>query len=117
MSPRARRSFVVFFFLSIRLPRRSTLFPYTPLFRSKAVVDVSLPIAASGIVAARALSPAGRGHERSEEHTSELQSLRHLVCRLLLEKKNNADYCMLYENYCDAQTVSDNSEPDHVAVH
>src|SRR5471030_3428230 len=74
------RFFVLFFFffLMIRRPPRSTLFPYTTLFRSQ-----------------KAQHRLGRHHDRcgqgavarSEEHTSELQSLRHLVCRLLLEKK------------------------------
>src|ERR1039458_10541899 len=72
------------FFLMIRRPPRSTLFPYTTLFRSS-----------------RSLFRGDRGGKgcthfrriRSEEHTSELQSLRHLVCRLLLEnKKNTAPY-------------------------
>src|SRR5436853_4365218 len=65
----------------IRRPPRSTLFPYTTLFRSlpqKRCAD--LPDANSGS-GRSCLAP------RSEEHTSELQSLRHLVCRLLLEKK------------------------------
>src|SRR5260370_5977160 len=70
-----------FFFLMIRRPPRSTLFPYTPLFRS----DVTeYPIAhPMGVVPADddQLGP------RSEEHTSELQSHLNLVCRLLLEKK------------------------------
>src|SRR5438105_8312004 len=71
-----------FFFLMIRRPPRSTLFPYTSLFRSLARPDPELP---------------GRGRRRfmlrqgvrSEEHTSELQSRVDLVCRLLLEKKKN----------------------------
>src|SRR2546427_13256476 len=75
-----------FFFLMIRRPPRSTLFPYTTLFRSlllyltfgtvgaMAIVMLSLPFALVGGV-------------RSEEHTSELQSQSNLVCRLLLEKK------------------------------
>src|SRR5258705_10134428 len=70
----------------IRRPPRSTLFPYTTLFRSL--------LKESGLTEAQAASfrfRAGRGcRERSEEHTSELQSLRHLVCRLLLEKKKKA---------------------------
>src|SRR2546422_2006353 len=87
----------------IRRPPRSTLFPYTTLFRSQIVPAVVIVIAG-----ADALSPTcpghagGRGHvskrsvavvleqpadRRSEEHTSELQSRLHLVCRLLLEKK------------------------------
>src|SRR6202789_4673895 len=69
----------VFFFLMIRRPPRSTLFPYTTLFRSvRTVVD-------HGLHQPGAARPRGG---RSEEHTSELQSLQHLVCRLLLEKKN-----------------------------
>src|ERR1035441_5233216 len=63
----------------IRRPPRSTLFPYTTLFRSWNAVD---PIAER----IRSLGHHAPG-SRSEEHTSELQSLRHLVCRLLLEKK------------------------------
>src|SRR3984893_19176294 len=72
---------VFFFFLMIRRPPRSTLFPYTTLFRSLADRD---PI----ILQAQQLRRARRDHGRSEEHTSELQSRGHLVCRLLLEKKN-----------------------------
>src|SRR2546429_5473785 len=68
-----------FFFLMIRRPPRSTLFPYTTLFRSLAV-----PRAHFGLAQPRRAGPKGR---RSEEHTSELQSRLHLVCRLLLEKK------------------------------
>src|SRR5436853_6694675 len=71
----------VFFFLMIRRPPRSTLFPYTTLFRS--------PRPRTRGRSGRR-RPAGRARpRRSEEHTSELQSLRHLVCRLLLEKKKN----------------------------
>src|SRR2546422_5455455 len=72
----------------IRRPPRSTLFPYTTLFRSSAV----RPSARRARSAARrrhpswSLTPTGI---RSEEHTSELQSRLHLVCRLLLEKKKN----------------------------
>src|SRR5215204_6752674 len=70
-------SFCFFFFLMIRRPPRSTLFPYTTLFRT-APRRRSCP--ASG-------SPRWPGGCRSEEHTSELQSHSDLVCRLLLEKK------------------------------
>src|SRR5258708_27904942 len=70
-----------FFFLMIRRPPRSTLFPYTTLFRSVLAEVV-------GFAGERAfLMPAGDIQGRSEEHTSELQSPDHLVCRLLLEKK------------------------------
>src|SRR5436853_5770457 len=70
--------FFFFFFLMIRRPPRSTLFPYTTLFRSKIPAMINY----LGFEHYR------RWDFRSEEHTSELQSLRHLVCRLLLEKKN-----------------------------
>src|SRR6267154_3658470 len=78
---------VFFFFLMIRRPPRSTLFPYTTLFRS--------PRGASGhqrCPAASLQSPV----RRSEEHTSELQSPVHLVCRLLLEKKKKKNNHSLY---------------------
>src|SRR5687768_17717422 len=91
----------------IRRPPRSTLFPYTTLFRSvrlrlvrpgsllprgprKARADTAQRVVERGEVHARgrAHHRADRGDVRSEEHTSELQSRLHLVCRLLLEKKN-----------------------------
>src|SRR2546430_11324492 len=74
-----------FFFLMIRRPPRSTLFPYTTLFRSE------LPPDRPGLVGRRIpkVDLAAHDHmdKRSEEHTSELQSQSNLVCRLLLEKK------------------------------
>src|ERR1041385_9285085 len=70
--------FFLFFFLMIRRPPRSTLFPYTTLFRS-----VSFNVKHQPLGCGLPLCKAGR----SEEHTSELQSRLHLVCRLLLEKK------------------------------
>src|SRR3712207_7053451 len=94
----------MFFFLMIRRPPRSTLFPYTTLFRSRHHVGAVEP----GVPAANREQPrrdqgrqaaredAGElvdkrepavAHPRSEEHTSELQSRQYLVCRLLLEKK------------------------------
>src|SRR5258707_10592443 len=83
MFRRAFCSFIFFFFLMIRRPPRSTLFPYTTLFRSLRVREIG--------DAARDLLDAvirpGREVQRSEEHTSELQSRQYLVCRLLLEKK------------------------------
>src|SRR5438874_9197030 len=76
----------------IRLQPRSTLFPYTTLFRSSAFIDAEAGAGslAAGLGLGAGLSFAGAGaaaSERSEEHTSELQSRRELVCRLLLEKK------------------------------
>src|SRR2546425_6371087 len=85
---------VFFFFLMIRRPPRSTLFPYTTLFRSgrEQLRDQGLAIEVHELVLAVHVR---KGHlvrdvgeeRRSEEHTSELQSLAYLVCRLLLEKK------------------------------
>src|SRR5436853_6395690 len=74
-------SLFAIFFLMIRRPPRSTLFPYTTLFRSR-----RRGRSASGRQRCFC-SCSARQTARSEEHTSELQSLRHLVCRLLLEKK------------------------------
>src|SRR3712207_8673189 len=98
----------------IRRPPRSTLFPYTTLFRSLAVLpgaglreaerDVALRVArvgrellrgacdGAGVGLRAVLDARGRAvlHPRSEEHTSELQSRQYLVCRLLLEKKNTS---------------------------
>src|SRR3712207_8939566 len=92
----------IFFFLMIRRPPRSTLFPYTTLFRSRGGVPVNYHLLADFRVAHRAeldglltqtiallLSEDLVGLQRSEEHTSELQSRQYLVCRLLLEKKKN----------------------------
>src|SRR5215217_8912597 len=82
--------FFVFFFLMIRRPPRSTLFPYTTLFRSGAAARASagrVSPAAASADRARGPGAARRGRHRSEEHTSELQSRQYLVCRLLLEKK------------------------------
>src|SRR3989454_1603760 len=88
--------FFIFFFLMIRRPPRSTLFPYTTLFRSgfrpETAADAWL-----GLLAARGVeylfanggTDFGEKVLRSEEHTSELQSPCNLVCRLLLEKKKN----------------------------
>src|SRR5258707_11862983 len=94
-----------FFFLMIRRPPRSTLFPYTTLFRSKAYRYLSPPPTKTSppavTIAPPLLSDPSRSGSatpfkrgllrtdgRSEEHTSELQSRQYIVCRLLLEKKN-----------------------------
>src|SRR2546427_545237 len=74
------------FFLMIRRPPRSTLFPYTTLFRSLGAVDHAAQHAVQ-IFAQQAHDAGLGGRLRSEEHTSELQSQSNLVCRLLLEKK------------------------------
>src|SRR5258705_7283217 len=98
----------------IRRPPRSTLFPYTTLFRSNA--GTLLPRYSQVFLhrqagkdppslwhEAHALSRNGFG--RSEEHTSELQSLRHLVCRLLLEKKNRSTNNSASFRRCRAASV------------
>src|SRR5689334_25016326 len=89
------------FFLVIRRPPRSTLFPYTTLFRSRAATQRRPRVSALRVVsthdrvrehrvrAARPQTAQRGGRHRSEEHTSELQSQFHLVCRLLLEKKKS----------------------------
>src|SRR2546425_7247579 len=76
----------------IRRPPRSTLFPYTTLFRSIADAESPAGIAAEIAIpdiGAKSVTPCVFLEGRSEEHTSELQSLAYLVCRLLLEKKKN----------------------------
>src|SRR2546425_3756262 len=80
----------------IRRPPRSTLFPYTTLFRSNQLRQA--PASAPPLALPdRHTRP--RDGSRSEEHTSELQSLAYLVCRLLLEKKNKeAKHCRLRKN-------------------
>src|SRR5205823_13425817 len=108
--------FIIFFLLFSLLPSISTLFPYTTLFRSRLIryfglmflgVAIFMPAGAQSgrLWAANSLRTEARDdhdrdvkikvhryydrdHKRSEEHTSELQSLAYLVCRLLLEKKN-----------------------------
>src|SRR5215211_8448665 len=83
--------FFFFFFLMIRRPPRSTLFPYTTLFRScgrrRACGQLSRPVRDPAAVTRKPAPVA-----RSEEHTSELQSHSDLVCRLLLEKKNKNNH-------------------------
>src|SRR2546429_4245874 len=93
--PYADLLYFLFFFLMIRRPPRSTLFPYTTLFRSRSLLktmetrsggDSSDECVRSSRDRGR---PSGFPGPRSEEHTSELQSRLHLVCRLLLEKKKH----------------------------
>src|SRR5256885_9875547 len=92
----------MFFFLMIRRPPRSTLFPYTTLFRSSpaiaqakypsaAPIKLIIPFAAGGPtdIIGRKVAEKMTALLRSEEHTSELQSPCNLVCRLLLEKKQH----------------------------
>src|SRR5206468_11791078 len=78
-------SLIFFFFLMIRRPPRSTLFPYTTLFRSRYIEQLWAARKAGAL--SREIRLHGTCFPRSEEHTSELQSRSDLVCRLLLEKK------------------------------
>src|SRR3712207_7914869 len=97
-------AFHLFFFLMIRRPPRSTLFPYTTLFRSSyghgryAVLPENhrnTPRADGRYHRSLCLEKHPRSQPRSEEHTSELQSRQYLVCRLLLEKKKKQTYIMI----------------------
>src|SRR2546429_2294851 len=114
-NPHMRRD-LLFFFLMIRRPPRSTLFPYTTLFRSaELVVLLALPHFLGAVLEKsldRSLSfcfisideRKSSSQGRSEEHTSELQSRLHLVCRLLLEKKKKSplDPCPRGQDSCPA---------------
>src|SRR3712207_8722320 len=101
----------------IRRPPRSTLFPYTTLFRSAIVAGDALPVLRAGRRIPVPLATARRCYDhlagragvamaealqrRSEEHTSELQSRQYLVCRLLLEKKKKVNYTIQYSHTYD----------------
>src|SRR5947208_9624239 len=109
------QSVLFFFFLLVPRPLRSTLFPYTTLFRSRCWCPCSCRSRSTrcsppcGTTRRRRVTPsAGRsgGRWRSEEHTSELQSPDHLVCRLLLEKKKtNISVVLLRFNVLDFSVV------------
>src|SRR6267142_7209161 len=91
--------FLIFFFLMIRRPPRSTLFPYTTLFRSRPGSFSSFFRRLPPRPRSRSPSSAAEPSSRSEEHTSELQSHVNLVCRLLLEKKKNkVTQCLIFIN-------------------
>src|SRR2546425_8496729 len=103
-------SVTVFFFLMIRRPPRSTLFPYTTLFRSvhscrrRLRDDGQFQLAGTKAICRL---------DRSEEHTSELQSLAYLVCRLLLEKKKirrvGGRHGLLIQKLCPARLATTTS--------
>src|SRR2546430_9976404 len=109
---RSTKSYIFFFFLMIRRPPRSTLFPYTTLFRSPAFLNPPGDLSSLSKFVGRqqrgmniehiheSPNPSVSSFVRSEEHTSELQSQSNLVCRLLLEKKKNARFllCRLHKN-------------------
>src|SRR5258705_2675188 len=84
----------------IRRPPRSTLFPYTTLFRSPNAGFQPCSVGINGMARRLVATPAQIAVAgRSEEHTSELQSLRHLVCRLLLEKKKKKQQDSIYTRH------------------
>src|SRR2546423_11281309 len=101
----------------IRRPPRSTLFPYTTLFRSSVrhrrdcgfadLARLASPDALAGFAVDRIKALFRSGENRSEEHTSELQSLAYLVCRLLLEKKKrkHSKAPVLCSQLCDDTTL------------
>src|SRR2546422_7514765 len=110
-------SFFFFFFLMIRRPPRSTLFPYTTLFRSPRVLELEL----ARIARERDVEPdrAAEGvdvRHRSEEHTSELQSRLHLVCRLLLEKKKKKEKAKSSNLYAILVHTDDDFAPSLLLV-
>src|SRR5438045_6101593 len=93
----------------VRLPPISTLFPYTTLFRSEygeQVYIVSATLQEIVETIAADLGFDGALGTRSEEHTSELQSLRHLVCRLLLEKKKQKKYTIQHDNRRSTSSIA-----------
>src|SRR3712207_8415943 len=90
---------IFFFFLMIPRPPRSTLFPYTTLFRSLAEADLDGVRAPVPRAVARHDEVDREPAERSEEHTSELQSRQYLVCGLLLEKKNAKLYSNIHYSF------------------
>src|SRR3712207_7605858 len=108
---------VSFFFLMIRRPPRSTLFPYTTLFRSSRAEAFPSwrrppPFPARTSVSKTSSSIRLRG--RSEEHTSELQSRQYLVCRLLLEKKKSSVIKVVHVNAHSAGMFSDKTSGSEI---
>src|SRR3712207_8647912 len=107
---------MVIFFLMIRRPPRSTLFPYTTLFRSEAFLKILVNECKATVLSMRAIRKVRPDAQlvqtddmgktfstRSEEHTSELQSRQYLVCGLLLEKKNQNPPV---SSFCTTHTAS-----------
>src|SRR5256886_8160861 len=102
--------FVCFFFLMIRRPPRSTLFPYTTLFRSyRERFDQAAEFGFTGMT--------HRAAQRSEEHTSELQSQSNLVCRLLLEKKKKPTRTLMDRMTNNTRVVDHDAHIDRYHLH
>src|SRR5438046_7082432 len=98
----SRSTHACFLFVMTRPPPRSTLFPYTTLFRSG---HQPSPVFRVHLAPPRSLRGPLRSIQRSEEHTSELQSLTNLVCRLLLEKKKNTPIPAQYSHRSPSATA------------
>src|SRR5260370_14272774 len=101
-----------FFFLMIRRPPRSTLFPYTTLFRSLSASDAPALALLMESNALRLDLFGDSAESRSEEHTSELQSHLNLVCRLLLEKKKKKQSQQTFETKSDYTIVWTQGDTD-----
>src|SRR5437763_10885762 len=99
----------------VRPPPRSTLFPYTTLFRSRSPVPSSQGFSSE---CWRASPPSSTPRSRSEEHTSELQSPMYLVCRLLLEKERELlTVCLIAHYWCRLTTAYESEEFQHKFPH
>src|SRR2546430_4535994 len=112
--PMVTSSWLFFFFLMIRRPPRSTLFPYTTLFRS--MISRQQQKNAHEEMEHFTFQPYSATH-RSEEHTSELQSQSNLVCRLLLEKKNNKYSLMARVAHLYHYRLAHNPQPSYAFYH
>src|SRR2546429_3190471 len=113
----AQRLGLFVFFLMIRRPPRSTLFPYTTLFRS---IAAGITVSTFGflnlvILVTPRVFQAMAADGRSEEHTSELQSRLHLVCRLLLEKKTKCHEVTHHYQLRSERRYSSDAQPDIVS--
>src|SRR2546426_9169352 len=105
-----------FFFLMIRRPPRSTLFPYTTLFRSPALVGTERERVAPEDPLDRDDRQDDEALHRSEEHTSELQSPCNLVCRLLLEKKKKLNTLIVLTTHADLDRTTPDATDSRAAV-
>src|SRR5688572_32517136 len=109
--------YLFFFFLMIRRPPRSTLFPYTTLFRSRLrLLRCRLHLAACRIAGHEDQKRGSGAASRSEEHTSELQSQSNLVCRLLLEKKKKKRVIILIGTLSLSKSTKRKLEPYHISL-
>src|SRR5256885_12180426 len=116
LSARIPLCYILFFFLMIRRPPRSTLFPYTTLFRSRTEHHhvAGRPEPQLNVREHRSNIPNNACHDgRSEEHTSELQSPCNLVCRLLLEKKKKRKHILQSDHLSRLVHLAHQSQGHH----